>query len=884
MPKNSNTQCAPAQPNNTDKTTEALLNVASAAAAAAGLMPPAEANRIKASLAVGQTQPDALPDAVNQALAGGNAAERAVGFLEGLFNPSDVIEAQAICPAGGGAVSYCGRLGDLAQRNALGDFINTHNARRNIYFGVNPRRDDMAGTTQAASNADVTVRQVVALDMDLKDAPAVDPDWSRTREALQALAPAAVVDTGNGFHGHFRIDPVEGADAASAATAQIKEVMARLGSDDVSDLRRVVRLPWTVNLPTASKRKRGCMPVLARSVTLDGPAPQSRPVADLCDALKGVAKRLGLPGRGEAGNAPSAPASRHGATGQRKTGQPAPSAEVLRVLAEELPNDPGGPFDNRDAWAAVGHAFKGAACEGGFGVEGRDAFVDWSGGWGGDPAEAERLYDTCKDPGTGMGTLMRLVEQHGTPDGVARVRAAVARAEFAAAPLAVTDMAHVASLAQSANANHAPAGQKPSAAVQQLASANLAPVQPFVSGVLPPREWLLKGRVYRDNISLVVGQGGTGKSTLAMVEAVSMATGKTLMPGAVPHKALKVLYYNGEDNTVEQQRRLAATLKAHNTQHSDLGGRLFLASHSDFRVWFGGTGSGGARIAEGVEDALVNLVKRHDIDVLMMDPLGALHGFNENSNDEMNLVLGLLRSVMRRTRCAIYLVHHAGKAAAADVKLAGVGASRGASAIPDGARSVRQLGRMSDSDVRELGCRSVVPAEDQARYVRIDNGKGTYAPPASAAAWMILDGVGLGNGTQEYPDGDYVQAALPWEPPGPVNGTASELHMVQAAIHSAADKPRESPKATLWVGWLIADVLGVDAGRGQTKAKRSPEQARNYQVVSDMLAGWLADGGLKVVSGHDSKAGRDTEFVAVGEPALLREHDNGAGADVKDAA
>lgn len=884
MPQKSTTRCAAAQPDNADKTANAWLDVASAAAAAA-LMPPAEADRIKASLAVGQIKPDILPDALKYALAGGKAAQRAIGFLEGLFDPSDVVELRVIDPAGGGAASYCGRLNDPAQREEMAAFINAHNARSNIYLGVNPRHDDMAGTTRAAKNADVKARQLVALDFDLKNAPDVDPDWSRTLDALKALGPADMVDTGNGWHVHFLIDRIDGTEAASAVIGQIKEAMARLGSDDVSDTPRIMRLPWTVNMPTASKRKRGCMPVLARPVTLDGPAPQRCPVADLCDALKDVAARLGLPGRGGAGKAPSAAASHYGTTGERKTGQPAPSAETLRVLAEELPNEPGGAFDSRDDWVSVANAFKGAACGGGLEAEGRDAFVEWSGGWGGDPAEAERVYDSCKDPGTGLGTLMRLVERHGTLEGVARVRAAVARARFPDT-LTVEENAVVVSLDRvrakcGGNTDHTPAGQKPSAAVQQLASATLAPVQPFMPGAIPPREWLLKGRVYRDNISLVVGAGGTGKSTLAIVEAVSMATGKTLMPGAVPHKPLTVCYYNAEDDTVELQRRLAAALEAHGLKHSDLGGRLFLASHSDFRVWFGGTGSGGAQIAEGVGDALAGLIEGHGIDVLMMDPLGALHGFNENSNDEMNLVLGLLRSVMRRTRCAIYLVHHTGKGAAVDVKAAGVGASRGASAIPDGARNVRQLGRMSDSDVRELGCRSVVPAEDQARYIRIDNGKGTYAPPASAAAWMFLDGVGLANGTLEYPDGDYVQVALPWDPPGPTIGTASDLHLVQNAIASAPDKPRKDNRAIDWVGHLIADTLGMDSGRGVTKAAdRTPKQQADFLAVSDMLGGWLSDGGLKVVMERDARSGRDVPCVGVGILAIASDED----ADVKDAA
>jgi hypothetical protein len=229
------------------------------AVVAAGLITPAEAEQINASLAVGQITPETLPDALNRALAKGEAAKRALGFLGKLFKPTDVIELRAVDPAGGGAASCCGRMVDPAQRNALRDFINAHNGLWNTYFGVNPRPESMAGTTRAARNENVTARHGVALDCDLKDAPDADPDWSRTLDALKALGPAAVVDTGNGWHIHFLIDRIHGTDAASAATAPIKEVMSVLGSDDVADLPRIMRLPNTVNLPTDSKRKRGCV-------------------------------------------------------------------------------------------------------------------------------------------------------------------------------------------------------------------------------------------------------------------------------------------------------------------------------------------------------------------------------------------------------------------------------------------------------------------------------------------------------------------------------------------------------------------------------------------------------------------------------------------------
>jgi hypothetical protein len=135
-------------------------------------------------------------------------------------------------------------MDDPAQRNEMVTFINAHNARNNLYFGVNPRHESMAGTTRATSNTDVVARQVVALDFDNKDALDVDLDSSRTLDALKGLNPVALVDTGNGPHLQFRIERIEGTGATSAATAQIDEAMKVLGADQTADLRRVMRLPY----------------------------------------------------------------------------------------------------------------------------------------------------------------------------------------------------------------------------------------------------------------------------------------------------------------------------------------------------------------------------------------------------------------------------------------------------------------------------------------------------------------------------------------------------------------------------------------------------------------------------------------------------------------
>lgn len=233
------------------------------AAAQRGLIDPARAAQIEGLYAIGLLTPDGLKEAVLDALRAGPAAGLALDAVAPGFAPGDVIELRALDPAGGGGLSICERLDDPTGRAALEAFIRENLGVRNLYVGCNPRRPDMAGTTQAASAGDVPVRRNIVLDLDKKDAPSTDPDWTRTVEALRAeLDPLLVLDTGNGAHLWLPIEPVSGPDVA-ASTAPIAAAMARLGADNIADPPRIVRLPFTLNLPSAAKRARGATVRLA---------------------------------------------------------------------------------------------------------------------------------------------------------------------------------------------------------------------------------------------------------------------------------------------------------------------------------------------------------------------------------------------------------------------------------------------------------------------------------------------------------------------------------------------------------------------------------------------------------------------------------------------
>ncbi|WP_322894284.1 MULTISPECIES: AAA family ATPase [unclassified Yoonia] len=816
-----------------------------------GLATAGSAGRLQCELALGVVPPADVAGRVNALLAAGPAATRALDAIAPVFRPDDVIELRAFRQAGGSAGQINGRLDDPTERAAMKAFIQKHNAVNNLYYGIQPRVAEFAGTDRPASAPHVAAvpRRVAVFDLDMHEAPDVDPDWSQTVAAIRDVTDVlAVFDTGNGVHVVLPLAD-DGKDVA-ASVAPLKDVMARLGADNLADAPRVARLPFTVNLPTASKRERGNVPVVA---TLrhgaDGGSVSYGPltVADLCAALEGVADRLGLPGKHNAGAAPGVVATPSSAV---KTGWPAPSAAVLRMAVEALPND--GPFDDRDDFLRVVAAVKGAAVAGGFEADGRDAAMEWGARWhfGGDPAETERVWDTMGATHSGWGALMRMLEQS-NPAGHVQVKAAAAAADYANAAAA-----NVAAMGDADLTRYAQGG-----GVAQL----------------PPRKWLYGKNVIAGYLSMIVAPGGTGKSALAMVEAIAMASGRPLL-GDQPHRPLRVLYHNEEDDREEALRRLHGAMKHHAVTEKEIGGRLFLTSGRDMPMMLARQGRDGLEIVPGAMEKLTTWIKENRIDVVILDPLAALHTLPENSNEAANTLMGALRKVAHETGAAIVLVHHTGKGAATDMQGAGAGASRGASAFVDAARNVRQLGRMAAGDAKKLG----IGENDRWRYIRVDNGKANLAPVQNAT-WLHLASVALGNGTRDYPAGDNVQTVEPWTPPAVAVGHAvgdADIMAVQEALNGAGPDRRieakNSPRG--WIGFLVAEALNVDVGpMGATNDSLTPQQLFARQEMATLIQSGVTDGWL--VQTQEKGADRhDRKCIAVGR---VRVEAGDADADVE---
>jgi hypothetical protein len=361
---------------------------------------------------------------------------------------------------------------------------------------------------------------------------------------------------------------------------------------------------------------------------------------------------------------------------------------------------------------------------------------------------------------------------------------------------------------------------------------------------LPLRDVLYGSHLIRGFTSGVVGNPGSGKSTLTLAESFAMVTGKPLL-GIKVRAPLRCWNINLEDPRDEIERRAQAVCLHYGLTERDLGGRMFLDSGRDQPVVVARTLAGGTRIMEPVVDRLIDEITGRQIDVVTIDPFVSSHEVPENDNNAIDMVIKKAwGAVAEKAGCAVQIVHHLRKIGNEEPT---VDAARGAGALAAGLRAIRVLAGMTTEEAKKAG------VDNPHRYFRAFSGKLNMAPRENKSDWYHLESVDLGNQTSDRPS-DHVQVAVSWKWPEALDGmTGTDFDRVAARIREG--RWRENSQAADWVGKAVAEALNLSLDS-------APDRAR----VVGVLKAWIAAGSLVVVEGKDEK--RETKkFVEVAEEA-----------------
>ena len=201
---------------------------------------------------------------------------------------------------------------------------------------------------------------------------------------------------------------------------------------------------------------------------------------------------------------------------------------------------------------------------------------------------------------------------------------------------------------------------------------DMADPSPYASGYvaasdlagrpIPERQWLIQDMIPGRQVSIIGGDGGTGKSLLGLQLGVAVATGTPWIGRPAPRG--RALYVGSEDELAEIHRRLAAICEADSLAFDELDGLTLLPLAGQ-----------DATLAEGSFDGLQatpgwrDLVERVQIErpaVLILDTLADLYAANEIARVEVRAFIQMLRGLALDCDAAVILLAHPSRAGMAD--------------------------------------------------------------------------------------------------------------------------------------------------------------------------------------------------------------------------
>jgi hypothetical protein len=369
---------------------------------------------------------------------------------------------------------------------------------------------------------------------------------------------------------------------------------------------------------------------------------------------------------------------------------------------------------------------------------------------------------------------------------------------------------------------------------------------------IAPRQFIYGVHYVRQFVSATVAPSGVGKSSLEVVEALAMASGKPLL-GVRPRGLFRVWLWNGEDPREEMERRIAAAMMHYGLTPEDIGDRLFLDTGRETEIVLATETREGVRISAPVASALVAAIKLNRLDVVQIDPFVSSHRVSENDNGAIDLVTKQWARIADATRTSIELVHHVRKLNGAEIT---VEDSRGAGALIATSRSTRALTKMTRGECSRLG----LAEGSHKRLFRFGDAKNNLALPADERAeWMQLASVALGNGLGDGVDrlmgGDSVGVVTRYELPEASASLPSDERGVALSLIRAGVWRRDVRSGEAWVGVPIAQAMRLDVGD-------DTDRARVKAVISE----WIKAGTLREVTRLDAKRMQKT-FVEVSDLA-----------------
>jgi RecA-family ATPase len=347
--------------------------------------------------------------------------------------------------------------------------------------------------------------------------------------------------------------------------------------------------------------------------------------------------------------------------------------EHVRLAVAAIPND----YDDRADYVKMGVAIKAALPDDP--DEALEIFSEWCGRWTGgdnDRAVVEADWYGLKPPfGIGADYLYDLAERR-SPH--ANIRARIYFEDLGDAPTAKDNPFR--------DLDSAPANGK--SALRTLDTTSAAT---FADCAVPSREWLVEGMIPARNVTLLFGDGGTGKSLLALQLAIAASTNTEWIGLAVtPSPAL---FLSAEDDRDELQRRVSDIASADGLPLAGMADLHLATLAGEDAILGGPTGSDGIVRATPLLEGVRCKAREKGARLIVLDTLADIFGGDEIRRSQARQFISLLRGLAIELDAAVVVLGHPSQSGAAS----GAGTS-GSTAWSNSVRSRLYFSRIMTSD------------------------------------------------------------------------------------------------------------------------------------------------------------------------------------------